>query len=72
MATGLQRNRFGRRRIREVLLQYSEGALSDGRLIDAARYDICSIDDAIRLLDAHVDLFRARKQNTRNCNWALE
>jgi hypothetical protein len=56
IATGLRRNCLDRRRIREVLSQYSRRAFSDGRLIDAARCDGRSVDHAILLLDAHVEL----------------
>lgn len=56
IATGLRRNSLDRRRIRELLSQYSGRAFSDGRLIDAARCDSRSVDHAILLLDAHVEL----------------
>lgn len=56
IATDLRRNGLDRRRIREVLSQYTRRAFSDGRLIDAARCDSRLVDHAILLLDAHVEL----------------
>lgn len=56
ISTNLKANRLGRRKIRTLLSQYSVLALSDGRLIDTARSDIRSIDHAIDLLYAHVEL----------------
>lgn len=56
IAAGIRNNSFDRKEIQNLLSELSERALSDGRLIDAARCDIRSVHHALNLLKAHTEL----------------